>query len=115
MQAIIRFLQENPVRLPTTIGLDGKPEVRPFHFMPEDDGKSWHCTGNRKDAYAGLQQQPYIELPTASEKPDWPRLSGKAVFGKHKDRKQHHGTKRHDCPNPFRYGRQSRFRSVLSG
>ena len=35
MEIIIRFLQENPVQFLATIGMDGKPKVRPFKFRLE--------------------------------------------------------------------------------
>ena len=80
MEAIVRFLQENPVQFLATIGLDGKPKVRPFHFMLEDDGKFWFCTSNRKDVYAELKKEPYVELSVASPEHTWLRLAGKVVF-----------------------------------
>ncbi len=80
MEVIVRFLKENPVQFLATIGLDGKPKVRPFHFMMEDDGKFWFCTSNRKDVYAELKNEPYVELSVASPEHTWLRLAGKVVF-----------------------------------
>ena len=80
MEVIVRFLKENPVQFLATIGLDGKPKVRPFHFMMEDDGKFWFCTSNRKDVYAELKNAPYVELSVASPEHTWLRLAGKVVF-----------------------------------
>lgn len=80
MEVIVRFLQENPVQFLATIGLDGKPKVRPFHFMLEDDGRLWFCTSNRKDVYNELQKEPYIELSVASPEHTWLRVAGKVVF-----------------------------------
>ncbi len=63
-----------------TIGLDGKPKVRPFQFMFEADGKLWFCTSNEKRIYKELQKQPYIELCATGEKMSWLRLEAKAIF-----------------------------------
>lgn len=39
MNEVVKFLTENPVQYFATIGLDGKPKVRPFQFMLEYGGK----------------------------------------------------------------------------
>lgn len=62
MDEVVRFLTENPVQFLATAGLDGKPRVRPFQYMLEHDGKLWFCTGNKKEVYAELQKNPYVEL-----------------------------------------------------
>ena len=80
MKQIIDFLIENPVQFLATVGLDGKPKVRPFQFMLEEKGKLWFCTGNKKDVYAELQKQPYIEISVTSSSNAWLRLSGKVIF-----------------------------------
>lgn len=48
--------------------------------MLEENGKLWFCTSNKKEVYAELQKQPYIELSTSSNENAWLRLSGKVVF-----------------------------------
>lgn len=80
MKEIIRFLSENPVQFLATVGLDGKPKVRPFQFMLEQNNKLWFCTGNQKEVYAELMKQPYIELSVSNKKDAWLRLSAKVVF-----------------------------------
>ena len=80
MQPILDFLQVNPVQFLATVGLDGKPKVRPFQFMLEDGGRLWFCTGNKKDVYAELQQQPWLELSAFSPENVWLRLAAKVVF-----------------------------------
>ena len=80
MKKIIDFLIANPVQFLATVGLDGKPKVRPFQFMLEEEGKLWFCTGNKKDVYAELQKQPYIELSVTSSDNAWLRLSAKVKF-----------------------------------
>ena len=80
MKQIIDFLNANPVQFLATVGLDGKPKVRPFQFMLEDSGKLWFCTGNKKEVYAELQKQPYIELSASSTDNAWLRLSARVIF-----------------------------------
>ena len=80
MEIVIRFLQENPVQVLATIGMDGKPRVRPFKFRLESDDRLWFCTSNRKDVYKELIHHPSVELTTASPEEAWIRVSGDVVF-----------------------------------
>ena len=80
MNEIIKFLTENPVQYVATVGVDGKPEVRPFRFMVEEEGKLYFCTNNQKEVYAEMSKQPYVEICTSSPSFAWIRLSGKVIF-----------------------------------
>lgn len=80
MNEVVKFLLENPVQYFATIGLDGKPKVRPFQFMMEEDGKLFFCTNNQKDVYAQIKKFPFVEVSVASPSLAWIRLSGEAVF-----------------------------------
>lgn len=80
MNEVIKFLTENPVQHFATVGVDGKPKVRPFQFMLAEGGKLYFCTSNQKAVYAELQKQPYVEICTTTPSFAWMRLSGKAVF-----------------------------------
>lgn len=82
MNEVVKFLRENPVQYFATIGLDGKPKVRPFQFMLEQDGKIYFCTGNQKDVFAQLEKCPYVEISSTSPSFAWIRLSGKVVLCK---------------------------------
>lgn len=82
MNEAVKFLKENPVQYFATIGLDGKPKVRPFQFMLEKEGKLYFCTSNKKEIYAQMQKNPYVEITTSSSTFAWIRLSGKVVFSK---------------------------------
>lgn len=82
MNEVVKFLIENPVQFFATIGLDGKPKVRPFQFMLEQDGKIYFCTGNQKDVFEQLEKCPYVEISSSSPSFAWIRLSGKVVFSK---------------------------------
>lgn len=80
MKEIIKFLDESKVQYFATIGLDGKPKVRPFQFMFEDEGKLWFCTSNQKEVYKELQQKPFIELCASGAEMSWLRLQAKVEF-----------------------------------
>lgn len=80
MQRVVKFLQENPVQYLATVGRDGKAKCRPFMFSFEKNGKLWFNTGNQKDVYKDMQENPNIEICISSPEYAWLRISGKAVF-----------------------------------
>ena len=82
MNEVVKFLTENPVQYFATVGLDGRPKVRPFQFMLEKDGKLYYCTSNQKPVYKEVQKQPYVEICTSSPAFSWIRMSGRVVFSK---------------------------------
>ncbi len=80
MKEVVQFLQENPVQYFATVGLDGRPKVRPFQFMLERDGKLWFCTSSQKQVFAEMGKTPWVEVSVASADFTWLRLSGRPVF-----------------------------------
>lgn len=80
MNEVVKFLSENPVQYFATVGMDGRPKVRPFQYALEEDGKLWFCTNSQKNVYKEMQAQPYVEVCACSPAAVWLRLSGKAVF-----------------------------------
>lgn len=80
MNEVLQFLKENQVQYFSTIGADGKPKVRPFQFMIEEEGKLYFCTSNQKDVYEEISKNPYVELCVSSPNFAWLRLSGKVTF-----------------------------------
>ena len=80
IETIVEFLQANPVQYLATVGRDGKAKCRPFMFSHLQDGKLWFCTNSKKDVYAEMQENPYIEISTSSPEYAWIRLNGKVVF-----------------------------------
>lgn len=79
MKEIVEFLQANASGFFATVE-EGKPRVRPFGFMLEEDGKLVFCTSNMKDVYKQLQANPYMEFSSSSPNFSWIRLSGKVEF-----------------------------------
>lgn len=80
MNTIIDYLTGNKNHYLATVGLDGKPKVRPFQFMVADSGKLWFCTANTKPVFQEMQRNPHVEFCVSGENFSWMRLSGKAVF-----------------------------------
>lgn len=80
MEKVVAFLQANPVQYLATVGRDGKAKCRPFMFSFEKDSKLWFNTGNQKDVYKDMQENPNIEICVSSPDFAWIRISGKAVF-----------------------------------
>ena len=79
MNEVIQFLKENPVQYLATIGLDGKPKVRPFQFMIEEDNKLFFSTSNQKDVFSQIKNTTSVELCISNAKFEWMRLSGEVV------------------------------------
>ena len=80
MKKMIKFLEQNSNQCLATIGLDGKPKVRPFLFMFERNDRIYFCTSNKKEVYKEIQKNPSVELCVMSEEMSWLRLNGKVVF-----------------------------------
>ncbi len=60
--------------------IDGdQPRVRPFGAHLLRNGTLWFCTGEHKDVYKQLQNNPKLEI-SCYEGGDWIRLDGEAVF-----------------------------------
>ena len=79
MDKVFAFLKENPLQYCATVGLDGKPKVRPFQMMYHEGGNLYYCTGAKKDVYAELNNNPYIEI-SVSTMERWLRIRGRVVW-----------------------------------
>jgi uncharacterized pyridoxamine 5'-phosphate oxidase family protein len=82
MKEVIDFLTKSKIYYLATVGIDGKPKVRPFGFVMEEGGKIYFCTSNTKKVYKEMKKQPWVEFCACGENFSWLRLSGKAVFSK---------------------------------
>jgi uncharacterized pyridoxamine 5'-phosphate oxidase family protein len=82
MSIVADFLIKSQVQYFATIGLDGKPKVRPFQFMLEEGGRLYFCTSNQKPVFQEIQKHPYVELCASGENYSWLRLSGRVVSSK---------------------------------
>lgn len=59
---------------------DGKPRVRPWGFMFEENGRLYFCTSSTKDIYKQLTDVPYIEYSKTTQDMVWIRVSGEIKF-----------------------------------
>ncbi|MBU5612229.1 pyridoxamine 5'-phosphate oxidase family protein [Geomonas azotofigens] len=80
MRRVVEFLKQSQVQYLATVGVDGKPKVRPFQFMFEEEGRLYFCTGNQKPVFRELERSPFVEFCASGPQFSWMRLSGKAVF-----------------------------------
>lgn len=87
MEKVVQFLQENRMGSLATVE-NGKPRVRPWGFMMEENGKFYFCTANTKDVFDQLKQTPFIEFTATSKDMGWVRLSGEVVFTDDKNLKR---------------------------
>lgn len=90
LRDVANYLDNIGIQFMATIGLDGKPKVRPMQYMVLDDDKLWFCTNSKKEVYAELQANPNIELCGCKLEKDemqtpWIRFSAKAVFEERAD------------------------------
>jgi len=80
MKRIVDFFQKSGVQYFSTVGLDGKPKVRPFQFMLEDGGKLYYCTSNKKKVFGEISKNRSVEICAMVGSNSWLRLSGTVVF-----------------------------------
>ena len=62
LREVADYLDRLRVQFMATIGLDGKPKVRPMQYMILEDDRLWFCTNSKKEVYAELQANPWLEL-----------------------------------------------------
>ena len=90
LRDVANYLDNIGIQFLATIGLDGKPKVRPMQYMVLEDGKLWFCTNSKKEVYAELQANPSIELCGCKlEKNEmqtpWIRFSAEVMFEERQD------------------------------
>ena len=87
---VASYLDNVGIQFLASIGLDGKPKVRPMQYMGLEDEKLWFCTNSKKEVYAELQANPCVELCGCKLETDeiltpWIRFSAEAVFEERQD------------------------------
>ena len=73
IQEVADCLDRTGLQFMATIGLDGRPKVRPVQFMVLEDGRLWFCTNSEKSMYA--------EMQTRSSAGAGFRMTRSALFG----------------------------------
>ena len=79
MEEIFKLLKENVNGYLATVD-EGKPRVRPFGFMLEEEGKFYFCTNSMKDVYRQLTVIPYVEYSVTTKDMVTLRVSGEIKF-----------------------------------
>ena len=115
LRDVANYLDKVGIQFMATIGLDGKPKVRPMQYMVLEDDKLWFCTNSKKEVYAELQANPCLELCGCKLEPDelqtpWIRFSAEAA--RH-PRRDHREERYRECALQ-KYARQPDFQGVLS-
>lgn len=87
MEEILKLIKESGYGSLATVE-DGKPRVRPFGFMFEEEGKLYFCTNNKKDVYNQLMDSPYVEYSVTSKNMVTARISGQVTFCQDLDKKE---------------------------
>ena len=81
MEEIIDFLAKSQTFYVSTVNDNNLPEVRPFGFVMEWNGKPAFSTGTFKKVYSQLQSNPNIAICAyTAENMQWMRISGKVKF-----------------------------------
>ena len=85
IQTIADYLDSVGLQYMATIGLDGKPKLRPVQYMVVRDEKLWFCTNSQKAMYKEMQKSPFVELCGSRLQDDeittaWIRFSAEVVF-----------------------------------
>lgn len=85
LREVADCLEKVGLQYMATVGLDGKPKVRPVQFIVEYDGKLWFCTNSKKSMYAELVKNSWIDLCGSKLLENeiqtaWIRLSAEAFF-----------------------------------
>jgi uncharacterized pyridoxamine 5'-phosphate oxidase family protein len=79
MEELLKLLKENPNGVLATVD-NGKPRVRPFGFIMEEEGKFYFCTNSLKEVYKQLMEVPYIEYAVITKDMVTIRISGEISF-----------------------------------
>ena len=73
MNKIVEELKKVKVFYVATIEGD-KPKVRPFSSVTEFEGHAYICTGNKKDFYKQIKNNPHVELCGMYDETSWLRI-----------------------------------------
>lgn len=79
MEQVKALLKASPYGYLATVD-NGKPRVRAFGFMFEEDGRFYFCTNSTKEVYRQLVAQPDLEYAVTTQDMTMLRMSGKAIF-----------------------------------
>lgn len=87
MEDVLKLLKQSQYGFLATVS-NGKPRIRPFGFMFEEEGKLYFCTSSKKDVYKQLIALPYVEYAVTSKDMVTVRISGDVIFCEDIDKKE---------------------------
>lgn len=67
---------------------NGKPRVRAFGFMFEEDGRFYFCTNNTKEVYRQLTECPFVEYAVTASDMTMLRISAEIHFTEDPSKKE---------------------------
>ncbi len=83
---VVDIFKRFPLQYATTLGLDGRPQIRPIEFKFEQDGVLYFDTVTHYTSYKELLECPYLQLCICDrETMTYVRLSGKVNFTRDAD------------------------------
>jgi uncharacterized pyridoxamine 5'-phosphate oxidase family protein len=72
-----------------TVGLDGKPKLRPFGAIEEMDGKLYICTNSEKNVSKQMKANPHVQIAaTERDESEWLRIDATVTLDGDEDKKQ---------------------------
>lgn len=78
---VVETFNRFPLQYATTLGLDGKPQIRPIEFKFEENGVLYFDTVTFYTSYAEMQAFPYIQLCVCDQETmTYIRVGGKINF-----------------------------------
>ncbi|GIM30093.1 pyridoxamine 5'-phosphate oxidase [Clostridium polyendosporum] len=92
MKEILKHLKEGISGAFATVE-NRKPDVRPWQFQFEEDGKFYFCTANTKDVYKQMKENSFVSFTATTNDYVTVRLSGEAIFVEDSDLKLNLATK----------------------
>lgn len=67
---------------------NGKPRVRAFGFMFEEDGRFYFCTNSTKEVYRQLVEHPFVEYAVTARDMTMLRISAEIRFTEELSKKE---------------------------
>ena len=78
MNKIVEELKKAGVFYIATVE-NNQPRVRPFGSITEIEGKAYICSGNFKEFYKQVKENPRVEISGMYEGPTWLRITAKLI------------------------------------
>jgi uncharacterized pyridoxamine 5'-phosphate oxidase family protein len=86
LRVVTEIFKYFPMQYGTTLGLDGRPQIRPIEFKFEQDGKLYFDTVTFYTSYKELQAYPYIQLCIGDQETmTYLRVGGRVNFTEDKE------------------------------